>query len=138
MERLGDHDAGSHAKNVLGFHERGGAQVGTRPYALEDGGQGDEAGHIAHREAVLTRGNWSHAGAGDGSLKQRDVRRLIGRDEFQIQKEVLAEADINKMLQGEGVESLLVKGVFEMFQLGGVSIIKAAGRAEGHLTVKAN
>jgi hypothetical protein len=46
------------------------------------------------------------------------MSRLVRSNEFQIGEEGLVEAGVQEILLREGAESILVEGVFQVFELG--------------------
>ena len=53
------------------------------------------------------------------------MSRLVGGDEFEIDKELLVKAKIEEVLLLEARESRFVKGILEMFELPGKSARRA-------------
>lgn len=50
--------------------------------------------------------------------------RFILGDELQVQEKFFAETGVDKVLELEAVERLLIKGVLEMFELDAVSALQ--------------
>ena len=74
------------------------SEIGTGSNRLQNSTDGNEAGNVCHREAILARLDRLNAGGFNRCDEELNVRRFIRGDEFKVDEKLLVKAGIDEVL----------------------------------------
>jgi len=122
MEGFGDQDAAGGGEVGFGGDVHGRTEIGRDADAFDDGGEGDEFLGGGHGERVCAGGDGGGSCGGQTGFEVENVSLFIVGDVLELIVESGGEARVGEILLAPLAKSFLVESIFEMFQLGGVSV----------------